>query len=169
MVSFAWFLAFCALLGALVATYIGYRYQYSECGEERWYELCAVYIISVICSIACFGPLDELPLERESLGSVVFIIAVLTVPVLYYKLLVQYAFWGEDLQYPASMRKMRRNKRRHKVKRKVITTRAIARAIRMAKAQEEAKDYENELEKMLFLADGLELIILEPDHDAKSA
>lgn len=163
MLMYVLSLVLCALFGALAAVYVGYRYQYTKSGDEVWYDVSTAFIVVAICVIACFGPLDELPLDGQSVSGDIFIVSVITVMIWYQKFLIHCAIWGEDLRYPPSVRK--RLRRERKTKKQVITTKAIARAIRIARAQEEAENYENELERVSFLVDGLELIILKAEDD----
>lgn len=163
MLTYVLLLVLCALFGALVAVYVGYHYQYTKSGDEVWYDVSAAFIVVAICGVACFGPLDELPLDGQSVSGGIFIVSVITVMIWYQKFLIRCAIWGEDLRYPPSVRK--RLRRERKTKKQVITTKAIARAIRIARAQEEAENYENELERVSFLIDGLELIILKAEDD----
>lgn len=165
MTMYVLFLVLCALLGALVAAYIGYR---QNDNDATMYELYGAFASGMMCLIACFGPIDKLPIDGESISSGFFVIGLIWVMMMYYKALIHCAFWGEDLQYPVAVRQERRAKRYHKTKRKVITVEAIARAIRMAEAREVAEKYDKELEKLSDLADGIEWIDLDKEDDPVS-
>ncbi len=155
---YVWFLIFSALLGALVATYVGYRFRCLESGEQYVYELCGLAAGIIVMLLIILGfDWTSLDTDKPSVSLAIFV-SLMSIMLLYCYAVMFCAVWGEELNYPASVRKARRQKRSRKIE-AVVTAEDVRRALRRAEQQE----YEEELSRMVDLADGIEWIDLDAD------
>lgn len=156
---YVWFLIFCALLGALVATFVGYRFccTGNDLGIE--YEMCSLTVTVILMLLVFIGPIDWslIDFNKPWVGLVAIAVSIAAM-MMYYHVLMLCAAWGEELNYPADVRKARRRSRRQDVK-TVITPEDIRRALR----REEQQEYDQQLERMLDWVDGIEWVDLDTD------
>lgn len=153
-----WCLIFCALVGALVATFVGYRF-YDRRDRELTEELCALAISIALAAIACYNPPAWIPFTSESqLVRFAVICGFIGVTLLCYYVMKFCARCGEELTYAPAVRRMRRQTHNWSLV-QVISVKQVRHALREARFQE----YDQELERMLDLAEGLEWIDLEAD------
>lgn len=164
-----WFIF--APLGAVVAVYIGYLVQ-GKCYASFLRKYLAVpmgIIFGLLLGLESHRGGTQLMLNtiaKDDFEAAVFfmIVGFAFVAWRYGKLIQKLVLWGEELNYPAAVRKVRREKQDYTITR-VIPARAIGQALRQVAVQE----YEDILEQMMDLADGLEWIDLDEAPEPKVA
>lgn len=155
------FLIFSALLGALVATFVGYS-NHNRRYSKILAQLSALTISSFFAMLACLFPPQWVPFDSErGLVDVMIIVGYITVDIFYYYALLLCAVCGEELNYPAKVRKYRRQHNSWSTT-NVVTVEEIARAL----TEFDIAEHEREMELMEDLANGIIWIDLDADEDA---
>lgn len=168
MQSFNFWFVF-APLGAVVAVYFGYL-VHGKCYADFLRKYLAVpmgTIFGLLLVLESHRGGTQLMLNTIAKDdfevAVGFMIAGFAVVAWRYgKLIQKLVLWGEELNYPASVRKARRERQDYTIT-KVVSTQAIKQALRQADTQE----YEDTLNRMADLAAGIEWIDLDNEPDVE--
>lgn len=96
---YVWFLIFCALLGALVATFVGYRFccTGNDLGIE--YEMCSLTVTVILMLLVFIGPIDWslIDFNKPWVGLVVIAVSIAAM-MMYYHVLMLCTAWGRRIK-----------------------------------------------------------------------